>query len=72
MPEEATQTKKPSSMAAYRARNRGLRIDYYPDPAVAQIIDQHLAAGDRKVRAVVLDQLILAGHQHLSGKPSTI
>ena len=52
-------------MRRYRAIHR--RIDYIPSPDVLQIIEHHLKMGTDPCIAGVLDHLIRAGHQHISG-----
>lgn len=49
----------------YRAIHR--RIDYVPSPDVLMIIDHHLKTGTDPCIAGVLDYLIRAGHQAITG-----
>ena len=49
----------------YRALHR--RIDYVPSPDVLQIIDHHLRVGTDICLAGVIDYLIRAGQQAITG-----
>lgn len=49
----------------YRATHR--RIDYVPSPTVLAMIDRHLAAGLDNCIAGVIDKLIEAGDQAVTG-----
>ena len=49
----------------YRAIHR--RIDYTPTPDVLQIIEHHLKLGTDPCFAGVIDYLIRAGHQAITG-----
>ena len=49
----------------YRATHR--RIDYVPSPVVMEMIERHLAAGLDNCAAGVIDRLIEAGDEAISG-----
>lgn len=55
----------PARLKRYRQRNR--RYEFYPSPDVADIIQHHLATGDEKCLAGVLDGLIRVGHRTVTG-----
>jgi hypothetical protein len=55
----------PSRLQRYRQRNR--RYEFYPSPDVVDIIEHHLATGDEKCLAGVLDGLIRVGHRTVTG-----
>jgi len=49
----------------YRALHR--RIDYVPSPDVLPIIQHHLKTGTDRCVAGVIDYLVRAGHQAITG-----
>jgi hypothetical protein len=56
---------KSHRLKRYRQRHR--RLDYYPSPDVADIIAHHRVNGRESCIAGVIDMLIRAGHQKVSG-----
>ena len=50
-----------------RFRESHKRIDYVPSSDVASIIEYHLAGGLDHTKAGVIDMLIRAGHDAMSG-----
>jgi len=49
----------------YRAKHQ--RIDFVPSADVLQIIEHHLAAELDNCKAGVIDELVRAGHQAITG-----
>ncbi len=53
----------------YRSKNQ--RIDFVPSPDVLKIIEHHFGAGMDSCWAGVIDNLIRAGHQAITGNGAT-
>lgn len=58
---------KPEPIRLHRYRQRHRRLDYYPSPDVADIIDHYQKISREKCLAGILDGLIRAGHINVSG-----
>lgn len=56
---------KAARLAAWRKDNP--RIDYYPEPEVAELIERARAQNPRHSMRAILDALIVAGYKALSG-----
>jgi len=62
---EAAATGNRARVRRYRSNHR--RIDYVPAADVLKIVEAWLAKGLNNCHAGVIDHLILAGHQAMSG-----
>ena len=54
----------PMRVQRYRKRNR--RLDYYPSPDVADIVNHYRATGSDQCLAGIIDELIRAGHRAIT------
>ena len=57
-------------VASYRAKRR--RIDYTPSANVLDIIEARLTRGLENCAAGVIDRLVLADHEAITGKTSHV